>query len=87
MLILGSFDFGLWGEEYLVERGFRGWERGGDCCDVFGGEVVWRFDLEVEVFLVWSIEIVLSSVVEFVIVFRLDFRDEKLVLYLVEVEK
>ncbi|XP_055152739.2 OTU domain-containing protein 1 [Symphalangus syndactylus] len=76
-----------WGEEHLAERGPRGWERGGDRCDAPGGDAARRPDPEAEAPPTRSIEAVPSSAAEPVIVSRSDPRDEKLALYLAEVEK
>lgn len=83
----GSPDPGPWGEEHLVERGPRGWERGGDRCDAPGGDAARRPDPEAEAPPARSIETAPSSAAEPVIVSRSDPRDEKLALYLAEVEK
>ncbi|EAW86127.1 hCG2019360 [Homo sapiens] len=78
---------GPWGEEHLAERGPRGWERGGDRCDAPGGDAARRPDPEAEAPPAGSIEAAPSSAAEPVIVSRSDPRDEKLALYLAEVEK
>ncbi|KAK2105238.1 OTU domain-containing protein 1 [Saguinus oedipus] len=85
----GSSDAGPgpWGEEHVVERGPRAWERGGDRCDAPGGNVARRPDPEAEVSPARSSEAAPSSAVEPVVVPRSDPRDEKLALYLAEVEK
>uniref|UniRef100_A0A2K5C1N0 OTU domain-containing protein 1 n=1 Tax=Aotus nancymaae TaxID=37293 RepID=A0A2K5C1N0_AOTNA len=71
---------GPWGEEHLAERG-------GDRCDAPGGNAARRPDPEAEVSPARSSEPAPSSVVEPVVVPRSDPRDEKLALYLAEVEK
>ncbi|XP_003786802.2 OTU domain-containing protein 1, partial [Otolemur garnettii] len=78
---------GLWGEEQLPERSPRSWERGGDHSDSPGGDPAWRPDPEVEAHPTRSGEAAQSGAAETVVVSRSDSRDEKLALYLAEVER
>nr|XP_026256990.1 OTU domain-containing protein 1 [Urocitellus parryii] len=76
-----------WGEEHRAERIPRGWERGGDRSDSPGADAARRLDPETEAPPARSSEVTQSSGAETVVVSRSDPRDEKLALYLAEVEK
>ncbi|XP_042541973.1 OTU domain-containing protein 1 [Dipodomys spectabilis] len=79
---------GLWVEEHRAERIRQGWERGGDRSDrPSSAGPAQRQDPETEVTPVRGSETAPSSATETVVVARSDPRDEKLALYLAEVEK
>ncbi|XP_004691174.2 PREDICTED: OTU domain-containing protein 1 [Condylura cristata] len=75
---------GPWGEEHPVERSLRGWERASDAP---GADEARRPDPEAEAPAAKSGEAAQSSAAEAVVVSRSDPRDEKLALYLAEVER
>ncbi|XP_064140989.1 OTU domain-containing protein 1 [Loxodonta africana] len=75
---------GLWSEEHPVERSPRGWETGGDSA---GADEARRPDPEAEAPPTRGGEGAQRSAAEAGIVARSDPRDEKLALYLAEVEK
>ncbi|XP_004380590.1 OTU domain-containing protein 1 [Trichechus manatus latirostris] len=75
---------GSWSEDHSAERSPRGWERGGDPA---GADEARRLDLEAEAPPTRSGEAASRSAAESGIVSRSDPRDEKLALYLAEVEK
>ncbi|XP_075853627.1 OTU domain-containing protein 1 [Microcebus murinus] len=74
---------GAWGEGRPAERGPRGWERGGDPP---GGDAAWRPDPEAEAAPSRSGD-ARSGAAETAPAPRPDPRDEKLALYLAEVER
>ncbi|ELW72978.1 OTU domain-containing protein 1 [Tupaia chinensis] len=78
---------GPWGEEHLAERSPRSWERGGDRNDPPGADTARRPDPGAEAPPARSSEPAQSCAAETVVVSRPDPRDEKLALYLAEVEK
>ncbi|XP_028363422.1 OTU domain-containing protein 1 [Phyllostomus discolor] len=76
-----------WGEEHPAERSLRGWERAGDRSDSPNADEARRPGLEAETPAVRSNEASQSGAAEAAIVSRSDARDEKLALYLAEVER
>ena len=78
---------GPWAEERPAERNLRGWDRAGDRRDAPGAEEPGRPDPEAEAAPARSGEAAPGGATEAVIVSRSDPRDEKLALYLAEVER
>lgn len=78
---------GPWGEEHPAERSFRGWERAGDRSDPPGADEARRPGPEAEAPAARSGEVPQSGAAEAAVVSRSDTRDEKLALYLAEVER
>ncbi|KAF4023188.1 hypothetical protein G4228_015187 [Cervus hanglu yarkandensis] len=78
---------GPWAEERPAERNLRGWDRAGDRGDGPGAEELGRPDTEAEAAPARSGEAAPARSGEAVIVSRSDPRDEKLALYLAEVER
>ncbi|XP_020038709.2 OTU domain-containing protein 1 [Castor canadensis] len=78
---------GAWAEEHRAERIRRGWEQAGDRSDPPGADVVQRPEPEAQAPPARSGEATPGSAAETVAVARSEPRDEKLALYLAEVEK
>ncbi|KAB0350351.1 hypothetical protein FD754_015208 [Muntiacus muntjak] len=78
---------GPWAEERPAERNLRGWDKAGDRGDGPGAEELGRPDTEAEAAPARSGEAAPARSGETVIVSRSDPRDEKLALYLAEVER
>lgn len=78
---------GRWGEEHPAERSLRGWERAVDRGDPPGANEARRPDLEAQASPARSSEALQNSAAPAVIVSRSEARDEKLALYLAEVER
>ncbi|XP_005387287.2 PREDICTED: OTU domain-containing protein 1 [Chinchilla lanigera] len=78
---------GSWAEEPRAERVPRGWDRGGERSDPAGAHAARRPEQEPEAPAARSGDAAPGSAAETVVVSRSDPRDEKLALYLAEVER
>ncbi|KAM5339756.1 OTU domain-containing protein 1 [Glossophaga mutica] len=78
---------GPWVEEHRAERSLRDWERAGDRSESPSADEARRPGPEAETPAVQSSEAAQSGAAEAAIVSRSDARDEKLALYLAEVER
>ncbi|XP_025319732.3 OTU domain-containing protein 1 [Canis lupus dingo] len=81
---------GPWGDEHPADRSLRGWERAGERSDPAGADEARRPDPEAQAAPAAparSCEAAPGGAAEAVVVSRSDPRDEKLALYLAEVER